>query len=281
LPNRVTAAGTWQVRNIQAANAITYSLKVSVNAGTPAGTVISHTASVSNDILDRAPENNSVTTQTTVGGFNSPPTLAGLESAPLSFAEGDPPTPVTATLTISDANDSPITGATVAITGNYSAGQDVLAFAGAPGIAGNFDPVSGILTLSGTSALGNYQAALRAVTYRNTGVFPVSLPRTVRFQVSDDAVTNNLSNVLTRTITFAAFDEIAHAFSIEFKSPEAPVLTFRGIPGRLYTIEFSGTLERDDWHPLATIQTDAQGSFGFLDEPPPGTVRRFYGARRP
>ncbi len=277
-----TAAGTMQVRNIHAINAVTYSLVVKVNAATPPGTVLSHTASVSHTTPgDPVPGNNSVTTTTTVVAFNAPPTLSNLEGALLGYVENNPPMPITATITPADANGFSLASATVAISGNYSAIEDVLGFTGIPGITGSFDPASGILTFNGQASLARYQAALRAVTYRNTSFFPATLPRTVRFQVNDGAATRNLSNVMTRAIIITALDDAPRVISIEPEDSGTSLLTFSGIAGRTYTIEFTATLDPDDWQTLDTPIANALGIFRILDTPPPGTTRRFYRARFP
>jgi hypothetical protein len=62
-------------------------------------------------------------------------------------------------------------------------------------------------------------------------------------------------------------------------APGTSRLTFSGIAGRTYTIEFNSTLNPDNWQPLASPVAGAQGAFEFLDTPPPGTVRHFYRAR--
>jgi uncharacterized repeat protein (TIGR01451 family) len=65
----------------------TFTLVVNVNADTPAGTVISNTASVSSDTCDKNPENNSATATTDVQASTA---------ADLSVTKSDSPDPVTA-----------------------------------------------------------------------------------------------------------------------------------------------------------------------------------------
>ena len=60
-------------------------------------------------------------------------------------------------------------------------------------------PRTGVLTLTGTATLANYQAALRSVTYSNTQRQPSSTARTVSFQVNDGTGTNSQQH-RTRTI---------------------------------------------------------------------------------
>ena len=61
-----------------------------------------------------------------------------------------------------------------------------------------------MLRLTGTASVANYQAALRSVTYSDpNGTNPTTGPRTVAFEVDDGASSNNLSNVVSRTVSVA------------------------------------------------------------------------------
>ena len=58
-----------------------------------------------------------------------------------------------------------------------------------------------MLTLTGTASVADYQTALRSVTYSDpNGTNPTTGPRTISFQVDDGASSNNLSNVVSRTV---------------------------------------------------------------------------------
>ena len=81
--------------------------------------------------------------------------------------------------------DSLIAGATVAITTNFTASQDDLAFTDQLGLTGVYHDTNGVLTLSGTATVGAYQTALRSVTYVNVSDAPTALSRTIEFQVTD------------------------------------------------------------------------------------------------
>ncbi|WP_210520952.1 cadherin domain-containing protein [Hymenobacter terricola] len=100
------------------------------------------------------------------------PTLAGIEPTAIAYAEGAPATQVTNTLVVANPNPpsgNTLTGATVRIQPGYVAGQDVLAFTAGNGITA-LSNAGGVLTLTGTASVTNYQAALRSVTYRNSDV---------------------------------------------------------------------------------------------------------------
>ncbi len=127
-----------------------------------------------------------------------PPPVLSVRATPLVYDEDDGLVAIDRTLTLSDTNTTTLTGATVQITGNYQSDQDVLGFVNTPQITGNFVPATGTLTLTGTTTVANYQAALRTVTYENTSGYPfganglvdtggaLSTARTVTWTVTDD-----------------------------------------------------------------------------------------------
>jgi hypothetical protein len=96
--------------------------------------------------------------------------------------------------------DSRISGATVQITSNFSPEQDELGFREeftippASGIMGTYNTGTGVLTLTGTSSVRNYQAVLREVAYTGSGN---PRERSFEFQVTDTqgAVSNVYSRV--------------------------------------------------------------------------------------
>ncbi|MBN1416062.1 MAG: T9SS type A sorting domain-containing protein [Bacteroidales bacterium] len=133
-----------------------------------------------------------------VGSLNDPPELSNLETAPLAYTENAAPTTITATLDISDDDDTHLESATVQITTNYQNGEDTLSFTSANGITGIWNQTTGMLSLSGHSLLANYRTALRNVRYQNTSENPSALTRTVSFTVNDG---DDPSNTLTRDIT--------------------------------------------------------------------------------
>ena len=73
---------------------------------------------------------------------NDPPVEATIEPLPLAYTENDGPAAITGTLTLSDVDDTNIETATVRITGNFTPGQDVLAFTNTPNITGSWNPLT-------------------------------------------------------------------------------------------------------------------------------------------
>ncbi|WP_461175385.1 DUF4347 domain-containing protein, partial [Uliginosibacterium flavum] len=121
----------------------------------------------------------------------------------LAYTENAAATPISTTITVTDADSSNLTGATIQITSNYQNGQDVLAFTNQLGITGSWNASTGMMTLTGTASVANYQTALRAVTYANTSNNPNTSTRTVTFIANDGTATGSA----TRSITVAAVND--------------------------------------------------------------------------
>src|SRR5439155_858203 len=84
---------------------------------------------------------------------------------------------------------------------------DVLSFATIGPSSGVYTAGTGVLTLSGTDTLANYQAALRTVKYTNSSDNPSTLARTVTWVGNDGAAVNNLSAGVTSTINLTAVND--------------------------------------------------------------------------
>ena len=117
---------------------------------------------------------------------NAPPVVT-VASTPLAYTENQGLLKIDPALTATDADNVASAGATVRLIG-FVPGQDVLGFTNQNGITGSWDSVAGILTLSGPATVGNYQAALRSVTFRNLSGNPDVSPRIAEFTVSDGAL---------------------------------------------------------------------------------------------
>lgn len=140
----------------------------------------------------------------TLNAVNQAPVLANIEGAALDYIDGDPSTPVSAAITISDVDDAYLEGAEISITSNYISGEDKLEFSTANGIFGSWNGTSGILTLSGTAATADYQSALHSVTYDNINPDPNTSTRSISIEVDDGTDT---SNSLARDITVTSAND--------------------------------------------------------------------------
>lgn len=124
----------------------------------------------------------------------------------LSFTEFDDPLVVDSELTVEPgptASSDLVSGATVQIVTGYVAGQDVLELDLPAGVTGNFDAVTGTLSLVPTAAEGTapaslFQTALRSVRYANaaTGNDLSIGDRTIEFSVTSNGTTSSDSRVL-------------------------------------------------------------------------------------
>jgi hypothetical protein len=143
-------------------------------------------------------------------GFATPqitvltPVLSNLQFTSLKYAENAPAIAINPTIEVSDVHSATFVGATVAIAQNFAAGEDVLSFVDANGISGHYDPATGVLTLSGTASIADYQAALRSVRYQNTSENPSTATRSVTYRVDNGLPPHNLSNIVSRAIDISS-----------------------------------------------------------------------------
>ena len=93
-------------------------------------------------------------------------------------------------LTLSDADNTTLAGATVSI-GGFLAG-DTLNFTNQNGITGSYDSGTGVLTLTGSATVANYQAALRSITFSSASDNPTNFganpSRTISWTANDGAL---------------------------------------------------------------------------------------------
>ena len=114
---------------------------------------------------------------------NAPPSIAA-GGSPLSYLEGQGLAAIDPALTVADPDSVSLVASTIRLMG-YVQGEDTLGFTNQNGITGTWNATNGLLTLSGSATVAQYQAALRAVTYVNSSQDPSVVPRTAEFSVSD------------------------------------------------------------------------------------------------
>src|SRR5262249_5233020 len=139
----------------------------------PSGAPRTVTIIANDGTLDSA----SVTDTINVTPVNDAPSVTAGHS--LNYTENQAATAIDPLITVTDADNANLASATVQITGNYVDGQDILGFADQNGIHGTFDHTTGTLTLTGSSSVANYQAAIDSITYFNNSDNPSGLDRTV------------------------------------------------------------------------------------------------------
>ena len=129
----------------------------------------------------------------------------------LAYTPLSAPVAIDGALGINVAAATPPTGAQVAITGNFVAG-DLLNFTAQNGIVGSYNAATGVLTLSGAASAAAYQAALESITYSSSATNPsnsgAETSRTVSWSISygglvSPAVTSTIAIGKTFTLGLA------------------------------------------------------------------------------
>ncbi len=151
---------------------------------------------------------------------------------------------VDSSLTLSDADSTNLTGATVTISKGYLSGEDKLLFTAVKGITGTWDAATGRLTLTGTASVADYQNALRSVQYQNSSDAPDTVNRMVTFTVQDahggeSSTTRDIT--VTPTADFpqykggtqasekvTGFSHITRNYLQDFSDPDGGVLKISG-----------------------------------------------------
>lgn len=176
-------------------------------------------------ILTDAPGNaGDPATDNVTKAVNYPPVLTA-SGGTVTFTEPEEGSPVLVAidggLTVSDVDNGTLTSATVAITVNFQADEDELAFdndgATMGNISGSYDAGTGILSLASAGAiatLAEWQAALRSVVYSNSSQDPNTTSRTASFMVDDGMddsapATKAIDVVAVNTPPAAVDDEVA------------------------------------------------------------------------
>ncbi|MEY4692527.1 MAG: hypothetical protein RIT19_2852, partial [Verrucomicrobiota bacterium] len=174
--------------------------------------------------------------------------LAPVNDAPLLSASQGPTEAVEqlavvvdGEITVSDADNSALSSATVAVNGGYQLGEDVLGYVEDPNTRGNisgvFNVSTGVLTLTsdGASAtLAQWQEALRSVTYRNTSDTPNTSDRTVTWMVNDGLLN---SAAVTKALSVIAVND-APTITLGFSAAGGTKTTAGGFTVHTFTGPF-------------------------------------------
>lgn len=174
------------------------------NYGGNAGRTITWTVS-DGAVNIPAGSQNSGTSSITIDASDDAPVLGGGGSS-TTYVEGGAAAQLSVGLTVTDADNLSLSGATVAITAGRTAG-DVLNFTSQNGITGSYDAATGTLTLSGGATLANYQAALRSVTFSSNSDDPTAggnTSRTITYTASDGSLS---SAGVTATVNVTAVND--------------------------------------------------------------------------
>ena len=128
------------------------------------------------------------TATVTINAVNDAPVVT-TSLTPLNYAE-QTRINIDSALTLSDIDDSQINGATISIISGLAPSEDTLNFVNQFGITGIYNSTTGVLTLTGTTSIANYEAALRTIKFRNSSDAPDIATRTISFVVDDGTNTS-------------------------------------------------------------------------------------------
>ncbi len=131
------------------------------------------------------------------------------------------------TVTASDPNSGGnLAGATVAIGSSFLAG-DTLNFTNQNGITGSYNSGTGVLTLSGTASIANYQAALRSITYSSTAADATAgntdLSRVISWTVRDGSTSNGTSTTDTSDLAVTNGPQIGVGGTVIYNAGDGPL----------------------------------------------------------
>ncbi|MGE5466653.1 MAG: DUF4347 domain-containing protein [Ignavibacteria bacterium] len=139
---------------------------------------------------------------------NAPVATAG---GTLSYTENGVAAAIDGSIALSDSDDTQLAGATVSISSGFTSG-DTLGFTNQNGISGSYNAGTGVLTLTGTASVANYQTALKSVTYSSSSDDPTATAasRILTWRVTDansDGVGAQTSSAVTSTINITAVND--------------------------------------------------------------------------
>lgn len=160
------------------------------------------------------------------------PSVLTMSIASATYTENNSSFFVDSVLTLVDVDSTTLNGAKVIIAGGFKSTEDQLLPASgtnSDGITYAYDSSKGVLTLSGTATIAQYQAALRAVKYNNTSDNPDVTARTI---------TMTVGNVVALTIGGINhyYEVVAGPLSWTAAKTAAEGRTFQGLTGYLATL---------------------------------------------
>jgi hypothetical protein len=135
----------------------------------------------------------------TVTKVDQPPEVQVVDSTQLTYKVNSPSIAIMKMALVTDPDSNNLSSLTVQISSGFQAGHDMLSFVNKLGISGSYNASTGLLTLTGSSYVGNYRQALRAVMFQTTGSGVSTATRTFTVITTDS--TNAQSTPVTRNLT--------------------------------------------------------------------------------
>nr|MDZ8007734.1 hypothetical protein [Nostoc sp. DedSLP05] len=144
--------------------------------------------------------------------------IATVTKSALAYTTKNAATAIDSGIILSDVDSANLVSATVKIASGFVSSEDTLNFTNQNGISSSYTKSTGVLTLTGTATVADYQTALRSVTYSNSSDNPSSVSRTISFVVNDGvanstAVTRNLNTTAVNNPPIATVNSSAVAYS--------------------------------------------------------------------
>ena len=190
----LTLTGTATVAQYQTAlRSVTYQN----SSDNPTTTTRTISFVVNDGTLDSSPTTRNIN----LTAVNDAPVTTATATA-LTYTE-NAATAIDSGITVSDVDSQNLTSATVKFTNGFVTTEDILAFTDPNNIiTGTYN--NGVLTLTGTATVAQYQTALRSVTYQNSSDNPTTTTRTISFVVNDGTLD---SSPTTRNINLTAVND--------------------------------------------------------------------------
>lgn len=170
---------------------------------------------------------NSASISINIASVNSAPSVTASAIANATYTEDDTPgVLIDGGLLVNDIDNTTLVGATIQITTKFISSEDVLEFTNQNGITGIYDNTTGILTLSGTASVTNYQTALRSVRYANSSQDPNIADRTIEFTVNDGTDASNIAGrtVLVISVNDAPIISSGNTAAIDYTQNTAAII---------------------------------------------------------
>jgi len=106
---------------------------------------------------------------------------------------------------------------------------------------------------------------------------PPSMPDADHFQYTvEDSAGYRASTVVTVLATGHGPQPTENLVAITLLAGGQRLITFAGIPGRRYRIEWAGALPASSWEPLAIVEADSRGIIQWVDSTDPPPAQRYY-----
>ncbi|WP_227657509.1 putative Ig domain-containing protein [Candidatus Magnetaquicoccus inordinatus] len=138
---------------------------------------------------------------------------------PAVYTQANEPAVVLAPqLAITDLDSSTISGATVRISSNLHSGDVLEASALIAGITQSYDVVNGILSLSGTASLADYQGVLRSVTFGSVTI----AQHQIEWIVNSGGLSSNTLTTTVDLISSVALSSLDGSSGFRLHDPPPP-----------------------------------------------------------